>query len=75
MKSVSGYIGFVAGILVLLLSEAFFSMVIFSLFKNVMHIAVNASALWVGSCVLTGCIYVTIIGFAVIGIRNDGKNG
>lgn len=75
MKSVSGYIGAVAAILVLLLSEAFFSMLIFSLFKNMMHIAVDASSLWVGSCILIGCIYVTIIGFGVIGALNDGKKG
>lgn len=67
MKS---YIVTVTGAAVCLLIETIFAMVLYAALKCAT--AIDSSALWIGCCILAGCLFISVILAAAIGIYIDG---
>ena len=67
MKS---YITVTATTIVCLLAEAILAMVLYAALKCAT--AIDNCALWIGCCILAGCLFISVMLAAVIGIYIDG---
>lgn len=73
MNSFTGIIITLFSIVACTVIEAFFATALFYALTIYTQIPVDNNALWIGACVITGCIFIMLVGFALIGAGNDRK--
>ena len=69
MKS---YITVFSGAAICILVEAMLAMVIYAALRVLTEI--DVSALWVGSCILAGCLFISAVLAALVGVIPKNEN-